>query len=74
MGMKTQNGTSPQAIGEDKLFSPEQLADYLGIGRTFAYQLLAHKRIPSFTMGKLRRVRKADVDRYIEERLGAEAE
>ena len=44
----------------------------VGIGRTFAYQLLAKKRIPSFTIGKLRRVRKADVDRYVEERLSAE--
>ena len=63
-------------IGENappELMSPEQLAEYLGIGRTFAYQLLAQKRIPSFTIGKLRRVRKADVDRYIEERLGVEA-
>jgi excisionase family DNA binding protein len=72
MDTKTRKGTSPKAIGDDKLFSPEQLAEYLGIGRTFAYQLLAQKRIPSFTIGKLRRVRKADVDRYIEERLGGE--
>ena len=66
------NGTDKSA--PPGLMSPEQLADYLGIGRTFAYQLLAQKRIPSFTIGKLRRVRKADVDRYIEHRLSAEPE
>jgi excisionase family DNA binding protein len=67
----TKRSRSLEGRGET-LLSPEQLAEYLGIGRTFAYQLLAKKRIPSFTIGKLRRVRKADVDRYVEERLSAE--
>ena len=70
MDIKTRKRSSLQ--GSEKLLSPEQLAQYLGIKRTFTYQLLAEKRIPSFTIGKLRRVRKADVDRYVEERLSAE--
>jgi excisionase family DNA binding protein len=74
MDTKTRHVTSPKVNGDEQLFSPEQLADYLGIGRTFAYQLLAQKRIPSFTIGKLRRIRKTDVDRYIEHRLSAEAD
>jgi len=57
----------------ERLLSPEQVAERLGIGRTFAYKLLAEKRIPTFTICKLRRVREADLDRYIEERLSAEA-
>jgi len=69
----TMSGSNLDAKGEDTILSPEQLAAYLGIGRTMAYQILAQKRIPSFTIGKLRRVRRADVDRYVEERLGAEA-
>ena len=71
--MKTKKGSTLDEGRGEVLLSPEQLAAYLGIGRTFAYQLLAQKRIPSFTIGKLRRVRKADVDRFIEERLGGEA-
>ena len=77
MKIKSVKATEGLNLGEgtgEVLLSPEQLANYLGIGRTFAYQLLAQKYIPSFTIGKLRRVRKADVDRYIEERLGAETE
>jgi excisionase family DNA binding protein len=58
----------------ERLLSPEQVAERLGIGRTFAYKLLAEKCIPSFTIGKLRRVRESDLDRYIEERLSAEAD
>ena len=73
MGISTTRYYGVNESAPPELMSPEQLADYLGIGRTFAYQLLAQKRIPSFTLGKLRRVRKADVDRYIEERLGVEA-
>ena len=74
MGIFTTRYNGIDKSASPELMSPEQLADYLGIGRTFAYQLLAQKRIPSFTIGKLRRVRKADVDRYIEHRLSAEAE
>ena len=74
MDTKAQKRSSLSESRNEKLLSPEQLAECLGIGRTFAYQLLAKKRIPSFTIGKLRRVRKSDVDRYIEERLSADAE
>jgi len=72
MDTETRKRSSLQGSGTEKLLSPGQLAKYLGIKRTFTYQLLAEKRIPSFTIGKLRRVRKADVDRYVEERLSAE--
>jgi excisionase family DNA binding protein len=50
------------------LLSPEQLADYLGCGRTYAYSLLAgpNPAIPSFKIGRLRRVRRIDVDHYVE--------
>jgi excisionase family DNA binding protein len=51
------------------VMSPEQLADYLGCGRTHAYAILKAGDIPSFTMGRLRRVRRVDVDRYVEQRL-----
>ena len=74
MDTKTPERSSQSEGNDERLLSPEQLAEYLGIGRTFAYQILAQKRIPSFTIGKLRRVRKADVDRYVEERLSAEVE
>ena len=55
-----------------ELLSPEQLADYLGCGRTYVYGLLARREIPSLKLGKLRRVRRVDVDRFVEERLSGE--
>jgi excisionase family DNA binding protein len=73
MAISTEKGSNSRGREEGDLLSPEQLAKHLGVGRTMAYQILAQRRIPSFTIGKLRRVRKVDVDRYVEERLSAEA-
>ena len=55
-----------------EVLSPEALAGYLRCGRTTAYALLADGTIPGFTIGRLRRVRRVVVDRYIAKRLGAE--
>ncbi len=63
--------TRNQAARE--ILSPEELADLLGCSRTFAYKLLAEKAIPSFKVGKLRRVRLSDARDFVERRL-ADAE
>jgi excisionase family DNA binding protein len=52
-----------------EIMSPEDLAAYLGCSRTFAYRLMAEKAIPSFKVGKLRRVRLSDARDYVERRL-----
>jgi excisionase family DNA binding protein len=56
-----------------ELLSPEELAEVLGCGRTYAYQLLRVQAIPSFKLGKLRKVRRRDVERFIEEQAAASA-
>jgi excisionase family DNA binding protein len=53
------------------LLSLDNLAEYLACSRTFAAKLLVDGEIPSLKIGALRRVRKADVDAYIESRLAA---
>src|SRR5918997_3356931 len=63
---------SPEEVRAKETLSPEEMAVVLGCGRTMAYRLLAHSEIPSFTLGRLRRVRRVDVERYIAERGGAE--
>ncbi len=52
-----------------EVMSPEELADYLGLGRTYTYKLLMSGEIPSFKIGKLRKVRRTDVDAYLEEQV-----
>ena len=51
---------------KDPLLTPEELAQYLNCGRTYAYRLLAVGEIPSLKLGKLRRIRRSDADHYIE--------
>ena len=64
--MRTENRT------EEALLTPEELADYLRCGRTYAYKLLALGEIPSLKLGKLRRVRRSDAARYVERKVQAE--
>ena len=52
-----------------RLWSAEDLARELGVGRTTAYSLLWSGTIPSMKVGRLRKVRRSDVDAFIEARL-----
>ena len=49
-----------------EVLTPEELAQYLKCGRTYAYQLLANEAIPSFKLGRLRRIRRRDAERFLE--------
>lgn len=46
--------------------SAEELGRWLMLGRTRTWELLAGGEIPSYKIGRLRRIRKADVERYLE--------
>lgn len=59
--------------GYSEVLTPEELADYLGCGRTFAYQLLKNGSIPSLKIGRLRRVRRLDVEQFLERCAAGEA-
>jgi excisionase family DNA binding protein len=60
---------SEEAARTEYLMSPEELAKFLGLGRTRTYELLSAGIIPSVRIGRLRRVRRTDVDRFVESRL-----
>ncbi len=53
----------------ESLLTPEEVQHYLGIGRTSTYLLLSQGTIPSVRVGRLRRIRPSDLERYIEEHL-----
>ena len=59
----------PQTEETKKLLSAEDLARELGVGRTTAYSLLWSGAIPSLKLGRLRRVRRGDVEVYIKARM-----
>jgi excisionase family DNA binding protein len=60
----TQTGESTEY-----LMSPAEVRQHLGLGRTYTYQLLATGVIPSVRIGRLRKVRSSDVEKFIQERL-----
>jgi excisionase family DNA binding protein len=61
---------SPEEVRTKEALSPEDVAVLVGCKRTTAYKLLADGSIPSYHIGRLRRVRRADVERFIEQRIG----
>lgn len=62
---------TPEEIRFKENFTPMELGVFLGCGRTAAYKLLQTREIPSFTVGRLRRVRRQDAEAYIVERTTA---
>jgi excisionase family DNA binding protein len=51
------------------LLSPEEVREHLGLSRTYVYRLLASGALPSLRIGRVRRVRPTDLERFIESRL-----
>ena len=51
------------------LMSPGDVAKFLGLGRTRTYELLSAGIIPSVRIGRLRKVRRTDVDKFIQSHL-----
>ena len=59
----------PQVERTKRLLSADELACELGVGRTTAYSLLWSGVIPSMKVGRLRKVRREDLEAYIEARM-----
>jgi excisionase family DNA binding protein len=51
------------------LMSPDEVRQYLGLSRTYTYRLLATGAIPSVRIGRLRKVRRTDLEQFIEAHL-----
>ena len=58
--------SSPQTEETKRLLSADELARELGVGRTTAYALLWSGQIPSMKVGRLRKVRREDVEAFIQ--------
>lgn len=53
----------------DRLLTPEQAADALGVGRTTVFSMVSSGALVSIRVGRLRRIPASAVDRYIAGRL-----
>ncbi len=51
---------------QQEWMAPEEFGGWLGIGRTKCYELLSRNEVPSYKIGKARRIRRSDVERWLE--------
>jgi excisionase family DNA binding protein len=51
---------------ELELLTVEQVQEELQVGRTLAYRLVKSGELPSYRIGKLRRIRRQDVEDWLE--------
>jgi excisionase family DNA binding protein len=47
-------------------YSPDELWRWLGLGRTKTYELLRSGEIPSYKIGRVRRIRRQDIEAWLE--------
>lgn len=51
---------------QQEWMSPKELRVWLGIGKTKYYEILSRNEVPSYRVGKLRRIRRSDVERWLD--------
>jgi excisionase family DNA binding protein len=62
----TGHAEMPASASRRLVYSVDEAADLLGIGRTFMFHLVATGEIDSFKIGKRRKIPRDALDRYIE--------
>jgi len=53
-------------VGHREWFTTDELIRWLGLGRTKTYELLRSGEIPSYRIGRVRRIRRQDVEAWLE--------
>lgn len=48
-------------------FTADELIRWLGLGRTKTYELLRSGEIPSYKIGRVRRIRRQDIEAWLEQ-------
>lgn len=61
----TAHSDSEPGAPERLVYSVEEAADILGIGRTFMFQLVTTGQIDSFKIGSRRKIHRDAIDRYL---------
>ncbi len=51
---------------EAEFFTVAELQEYLSLSRALAYRLIQTREIPSYKIGRCVRVRRADVEAYLD--------
>ena len=54
-----------ESVMEDRWFSVDEIAAYLGIKRDTVYKWIAEKQMPAHRMGRLWKFKKDEVDEWV---------
>jgi excisionase family DNA binding protein len=65
--------TTEQRTYREEVLTPDELAEFLRCGKSYARELLRDGSIPSFKLGKLRRVLRRDAERYVEQLIARDS-
>jgi excisionase family DNA binding protein len=60
------------AVSPGKLLDVNQVADFLGCGRTMVYTLFDRGELRQLKIGRLTRVPSSEVDRYVRRQMGVD--
>ena len=63
---KERHATMELSVHQDEFLTASELAKILKISNALAYRMIQIKEIPSFSIGRTVRVRRADLDAFIE--------
>jgi len=53
-------------VEQKEWFTTDELVRWLGLGRTKAYEMLRSGEIPSYKIGRIRRIRRQDLEAWLE--------
>jgi excisionase family DNA binding protein len=60
------------SVASEDWFTIAELGNWLKVGRTTAYKLLREGHIPAYRIGRATRVRRRDVEQWLEDEIGIE--
>ncbi len=55
-----------EAKTEKEWFTTDELIRWLGLGRTKTYSILQSGELPSYMIGRVRRIRRQDIEAWLE--------
>ena len=53
-------------VEQKEWFAADELVHWLGLGRTKTYEMLRSGEIPSYKIGRVRRIRRQDIEAWLE--------
>ena len=53
-------------VEQKEWFTTDELVRWLGLGRTKTYEMLRSGEIPSYKIGRIRRIRRSEVEVWLE--------